>query len=61
MWELVGFDVGLAVLASVAKVVNKHGGSALEGMHLKMISMNQIYIMKNLSYLCCSVNRMGIR
>ena len=35
LWKLVGFDVGLAVLASVAKVVNKHGGSALEGMHLE--------------------------
>ena len=34
MGKLVGFDVGLAVLAAVAKVVDKHWGSTLESMHL---------------------------
>ena len=32
--KLVGFDVRLAVFSMVAKVVDKNGGSTLEGMHL---------------------------
>ena len=35
LWKLVWFDMGLAVFAPVAKVVNKHGGSTLQGMHLR--------------------------
>ena len=32
--ELVRLDVGLAVLAAVAEVVDKHRGRALQGVHL---------------------------
>lgn len=32
--KLVGFDMGLAVLPVVAKVVDKHWGGALECVHL---------------------------
>ena len=34
MGKLVGFDVGLAVLAVVAKVVDKHRGGTLESVNL---------------------------
>ena len=34
MGKLVGFDVGLAVLAVVAKVVDKHRGGTLKSVNL---------------------------
>ena len=34
MGKLIGFDMGLAVLAVVAKVVDKHRGGTLESVNL---------------------------
>ena len=59
MGKLVGFDVGLAVLPVVAKVVDEHWGGALEGVNLLINTIKNFPVIYG-RYLCCSVNRMSV-